>query len=46
VEIDGIDLQADGGPHVSNTLEIGNVKLLRVENKGKGRKRVYYTVEP
>jgi misacylated tRNA(Ala) deacylase len=46
VEIDGIDVQADGGPHVSNTLEIGNVKLLRVENKGKGRKRVYYTVEP
>ncbi|BBD72691.1 alanyl-tRNA editing protein AlaX [Sulfodiicoccus acidiphilus] len=46
VEIEGVDVQADGGPHVSNTAEIGNVKVMRVENKGKGRKRVYYTVEP
>ncbi|MEM4774994.1 MAG: alanyl-tRNA editing protein AlaXM [Sulfolobales archaeon] len=46
VEIPGVDLQADGGPHVRNTAEIGEVKLLKVENKGKKRKRVYYTVEP
>ena len=42
VEIVGVDVQADGGPHVSNTSEIGDVVLLRVENKGKDRKRVYY----
>lgn len=45
VEIPGVDLQADGGPHVRNTREIGRVKLLKVENKGKGKKRVYFTIE-
>ncbi|ADB87568.1 alanyl-tRNA editing protein AlaXM [Saccharolobus islandicus] len=46
VEMPGIDIQADGGPHVNNTKEIGEIVLLKVENKGKGRKRVYYTVKP
>ncbi|QGA54758.1 alanyl-tRNA editing protein AlaX [Sulfolobus sp. E5-1-F] len=46
VEIPGIDIQADGGPHVNNTKEIGEIVLLKIENKGKGRKRVYYTVKP
>ncbi len=42
VEIPGVDIQADGGPHVMNTREIGGIVLEKVENKGKGRKRVYY----
>ncbi|MBC7091712.1 MAG: alanyl-tRNA editing protein [Nitrososphaeria archaeon] len=42
VEIVGVDVQADGGPHVRNTREIGGIVLEKVENKGKGRKRVYY----
>ncbi len=42
VEIPGVDIQADGGPHVRNTSEIGRIVLLKVENKGKNRKRVYY----
>ncbi len=46
VEIPGVDLQADGGPHVRNTSEIGTVRLLKVENRGKKKRRVYYTVEP
>ncbi len=46
VEIEGIDVQADGGPHVWNTSEVGTIKVLKVESKGKSRKRVYYTVEP
>ncbi|BCU70754.1 alanyl-tRNA editing protein AlaXM [Stygiolobus caldivivus] len=46
VEIEGIDIQADGGPHVKNTSEIGEISLLKVENKGKNRKRIYYTVKP
>lgn len=46
VEIPGVDVQADGGPHVRNTSEIGTVKLLKVENRGKRKRRVYYTVEP
>ncbi len=42
VEIPGIDLQADGGPHVKNTDEIGNIQLLRIENKGKNQRRLYF----
>jgi len=44
VEIPGVDVQADGGPHVRNTSEIGKVVLVKVENKGKDRKRVYYKI--
>ncbi len=46
VEIPGVDIQADGGPHVRNTREIGRIVLLKVANKGRRRKRLYYTVEP
>ena len=46
VEIPGIDIQADGGPHVRNTSEIGEIVFLKAVNKGKRRKRVYYTVKP
>ncbi len=46
VEIPGIDIQADGGPHVKNTSEIGEIKLLKITNKGKQRKRIYFTVTP
>jgi misacylated tRNA(Ala) deacylase len=44
VEIPGIDLQADGGPHVSNTAEIGAISLVKIENKGKTQRRLYFTV--
>ena len=44
VEIPGIDLQADGGPHISNTREIGDISIVKVENKGKSQRRVYFTV--
>lgn len=40
VEIEGIDVQADGGTHVKNTSEIGELVFESAENKGKGRKRV------
>jgi misacylated tRNA(Ala) deacylase len=46
VEIEGIDIEADGGTHVKNLSEIGEIVFLKTENKGKGRKRVYYTVKP
>jgi misacylated tRNA(Ala) deacylase len=45
VEIPGVDIQADGGPHVKNTREIGTIKILKIENRGKGKKRLYSTVE-
>jgi len=44
VEIPGIDLQADGGPHVKNINEIGEIRLLKIENKGKNQRRVYFDV--
>jgi len=46
VEIPGVDVQADGGPHVKRTSEIGEIVFLKAENKGKNRKRVYFTVKP
>ena len=44
VEIEGVDIQADGGPHVKNTGEIGEIKLIKVQNKGKNRRRIYFNV--
>ena len=46
VEIPGIDLQADGGPHVNNTREVGEISLVKVENKGKTQRRIYFTTKP
>ncbi|HEW64049.1 MAG: alanyl-tRNA editing protein AlaX [Fervidicoccus fontis] len=45
VEIPGVDIQADGGPHVKNTGEIGEIVITKIENKGKNRKRMYYTLK-
>jgi misacylated tRNA(Ala) deacylase len=46
VEIPGVDVQADGGPHVRRTSEIGEIVFLKAENKGKNKKRIYFTVKP
>lgn len=46
VEIEGVDVQADGGPHVSNTGEVGKIVLLRVENKGRNNRRLYFGLTP
>jgi len=40
-ETDEIDLQPCGGTHVKNTLEIGKIRLGKVENKGKSNRRVH-----
>ena len=45
VEIEGIDKQADGGCHVNSLNEIGKIELVKVENKGKNNRRVYYIVK-
>ena len=45
VQIGDIDTQADGGVHVKNTHEIGNVVGVKTENKGKSNRRLYFTVE-
>ncbi len=46
IEIQDIDAQADGGTHVKNTSEIGTIKLLKIENKGRNNKRLYFQTEP
>lgn len=45
VEIVGLDLQADGGTHVANTREVGRIKVVRHESKGKINKRLRIVVE-
>jgi misacylated tRNA(Ala) deacylase len=44
VEITGVDLQADGGTHVHSTREVGGIKVLKTENKGKQNKRMEITL--
>ncbi len=46
IDIEGFDVQADGGTHVANTAEVGRVRLEKVENKGAKNKRLYLTVDP
>ena len=45
VEIVGVDKQADGGTHVRNLREVGQIKLLKIESKGRRHKRVYFAIE-
>lgn len=40
VEIEDFDVQLDGGTHVSNTREVGRIKILKTINKGKFNKRL------
>jgi misacylated tRNA(Ala) deacylase len=40
VDIVGLDKQADGGTHVRSTNEVGRIRVVKLENKGKGNKRV------
>ena len=42
VEIVGVDKQADGGTHVRNLREVGEVQFLKSENKGKNNRRIYF----
>ncbi len=40
VDIAGLDRQADGGTHVADTSEVGLVRVVKTESKGKGNKRM------
>jgi Ser-tRNA(Ala) deacylase AlaX len=44
VEIPGIDVQADGGTHVRSLAEVGRIAILRLDNKGKDNRRIYFTL--
>jgi misacylated tRNA(Ala) deacylase len=41
VELVGLDLQADGGTHVANTAEVGQIRIADYKSKGKINKRIY-----
>ena len=40
IEIEGLDLQADGGTHVANTREVGPIRVAGYESKGRINKRI------
>jgi misacylated tRNA(Ala) deacylase len=40
VEIEGLDLQADGGTHVANTTEVGPLRIVDYKSKGRINKRL------
>ena len=46
VDVVGLDRQADGGTHVRSTGEIGAVRVVKTESKGKANKRVRIALSP
>ena len=40
ITIEGLDRQADGGTHVASTAEVGPVRVVKTESKGKAFKRM------
>jgi len=40
VDIVGLDAQADGGTHVASTRQIGRLRVVKVESKGRQNRRV------
>jgi misacylated tRNA(Ala) deacylase len=46
VDIVGLDKQADGGTHVRSTAEVGRIRVVKTESKGKGNKRIRIEIVP
>jgi misacylated tRNA(Ala) deacylase len=44
VEIEGLDTQADGGTHVANTREVGEIEITAHKSKGRQNKRVEFVL--
>ncbi|MBO0772415.1 MAG: alanyl-tRNA editing protein [Actinobacteria bacterium] len=40
IDIVGLDTQADGGTHVASTKQVGRIEVVKIENKGKGFRRL------
>lgn len=45
VTIGDLDIEADGGTHVKDIKEIGKIVFLSVDNKGKDKRRMYFSLE-
>jgi misacylated tRNA(Ala) deacylase len=46
IDIVGLDRQADGGTHVRSTAEVGQVRIGKVESKGRGFRRIRVALDP
>ena len=46
VNIVGLDLQADGGTHVANTREVGPIRVVSHQSKGRINKRLRIEIDP
>ena len=44
VEIEGLDTQADGGTHVANTREVGQIEITGHKSKGRQNKRIEFVL--
>ena len=44
VEIEGLDTQADGGTHVANTREVGQMEITSHKSKGRQNKRIEFVL--
>jgi misacylated tRNA(Ala) deacylase len=40
IDIVGLDQQADGGTHVASTSQVGTIEVVKIENKGRGFRRL------
>ena len=45
IDIQGLDVQADGGTHVDNTTEVGRIRVVGHESKGRINKRLRIALE-
>lgn len=45
VDIVGLDKQADGGTHVRSTGQVGRMRVVKTESKGKGNKRLRIEID-
>jgi misacylated tRNA(Ala) deacylase len=45
VEIEGLDTQADGGTHVANTREVGEMGITGHKSKGRQNKRIEFVLQ-
>ena len=46
IDVVGLDRQADGGTHVNATDEVGQIRIKKVESKGKGFHRIRMELTP
>jgi misacylated tRNA(Ala) deacylase len=45
VEIEGVTIEACGGTHVKNTNELKEMKIIKLQNKGKNNLRMYFILK-